>query len=241
MMALILSKCHRGGTIVRRWILLALLAGAGITFGALLFGGGAAPVLAQQATPTPTPPPIPQLPARFQGTVMMWGKKPSGSLTVTAYIGATACGSGSVKSGIYAVNVEAVQDAAGCGTAGAPVWFKLGDYWATEPGTWTQGQPQTLNLTGPKMEAEPLVAGCGNQMVITFSNKTPVKTIRTAVEPAAELLAIWKWNGKAGQWEGDFLGAPDSVNTLKSLDRLDSVWICVNNASTFTQPAIDFQ
>lgn len=226
---------------MRRWTMLAFLAGAGIIFGALRSSSGVAPALAQQASPTPTATAMPQLPARFQGTVMMWGKKPSGSLTVTAYVGSVACGSGSVKSGVYAVNVKAAQDAAGCGTSGSPVWFKLGDYWASEAGSWTQGQPQALNLTGPKMKADPLVAGCGNQVVITFTNKTPVKTIRTAVEPAAELLAIWKWNGKAGQWEGDFAGAPDSVNTLKTLDRLDSVWICVNNAATLTQPALDFQ
>jgi hypothetical protein len=212
-----------------------------MTIGALLTTRAATPVHAQQGTATPTATAMPQLPARFQGTVLLWGKKPSGSLTVTAYIGTTACGSGTVKSGVYSINVKAAQDAAGCGTSGAAVWFKLGDYWASEAGTWVQGQPQALNLTGPKMKNDPLVAGCGNQLVITFANKTPVKTVRAAVEPAGELLAIWKWNGKTGQWEGDFAGAPDSVNTLKTLNRLDSVWICVSSAATLAQPALDFQ
>jgi hypothetical protein len=146
-----------------------------------------------------------------------------------------------VKSGVYAVNVKAQQDAPGCGAAGSTVWFKLGDYWANETGPWIQGQPQTLNLTGPKMDTEALVAGCGNQLTVSYANKTPVKTFRAAIEPASELLAIWKWNGKTGEWDGDFAGAPESVNTLKTLDRLDVVWVCTGNGASLVQPALDFQ
>lgn len=225
---------------MRRRTLVGVMAVAALLV--VVLGDGSLPVRAQQPTPTATPTATPgQLPGRFHGTVLLYGKKPTGTLTVTAYIGATACGSGSVRSGVYAVNVKASQDAAGCGTAGATIWFKLGDYWANETGTWVQGQPQTLNLTAPKMRTDPLVSGCGNQLTVSFANKTPIKTLRTAIEPAEALLAIWKWNGQTGQWEGDFAGAPDSVNTLKTVNRLDVIWICTGGSAAILQPALDFQ
>jgi hypothetical protein len=228
---------------VRRLVAVSVLGGLILSVAALGGGTGTHAVNAQQPTPTPTATPTaaPLLPARFQGTVMMFGKKPSGSLTVTAYVGSAACGTGTVKSGVYSVNVKAQQDAAGCGTSSSTVWFKLGDYWANEIGSWTGGQPQSLNLTGPKMKTDALAAGCSNQMTVTFANKTPTKTLRAAVEPATELLAMWKWNAKTAQWDGDFPGAPDSVNTLKTLDRLDIIWVCTSNGGNLVQPALDFQ
>lgn len=194
------------------------------------------------ATPTPTPPPTapPVLPGRFAGTVTLFGKKPSGSVKVTAYVGSAACGAGPVKSGVYAVNVPSAINAPGCGAAGATVTFKVGDYWATETGVWKMGEPQVLDLTGPKMRTVALAQGCSNQATLTFSNKTPIATIRAAVEPTANLTAVWKWNAKSGQWDGDFPGAPAGVNTLKSVDRLDSVWICASGPATLTEPAVDF-
>jgi hypothetical protein len=162
-------------------------------------------------------------------------------VTVNAYIGSTRCGSGAVKSGVYGINVVAVQDQPGCGTPGATVTFKVGDYWMNETGTWTTGIPQSINLTGPKMTTLNLAQGCGNQVVITYANKTPVKTFRDAVSPAANLTGIWRWNAKNKVWDGDFPSAPESVNTLKTLDRLDTIWVCTSGPATLTQPAVDFQ
>ena len=34
--------------------------------------------------------------------------------------------------------------------------------------------------------------------------------------------------------------APESVNTLKTLDRLDTIWICTTGAASLAQPAVDF-
>ncbi len=191
------------------------------------------------ATGTPRPPTM--LPARFSGTLTLFGKKASGSVTLSAYVGNTVCGTTTVKSGVYAVNVTAALDLPGCGQLGTPVAFKVGDYWANETGTWKMGEPQTIDLTGPRMTNLALTPGCNNQVTITFSNKTPTKTLRAAVDPTASLTGIWKWNAKAGQWDGDFPGAPDSVNTLKTVDRLDTLWICVSAPAALAQPSAELQ
>ncbi len=210
----------------------------------LLTGLAGSRASAQMGTATPTPTAVattpPQLPGRFTGTLLLFGKKPSGNGAVTAYIGAIPCGSAMVKSGLYAVNVPAAANLAGCGAVGATVTFKIGDYWATETGTWEVGVPQTLDLTGPKMQTLALVQGCTNNVTLTFSNKTPIKTLRAAIEPATSLTAVWKWNAKLGQWDGDFPSAPDAVNTLKTVDRLDTVWICVSSPANLVEPAVAF-
>lgn len=127
----------------------------------------------------------------------------------------------------------------GCGGPGATVTFKVGDYWANETGLWQAGQPQSLELTGPRMRMTTLVQGCGNQATITFTNKTAIKALRAAIEPEATLAGIWKWNAKVGQWDGNFPNAPDALNTLKTIDRLDVIWICATGSANLTQPAID--
>ena len=234
---------------MRRVLPIALIAGLVAVATPLL--AGRAPDIARAATPTPTATRTPtatptpaatppsSLPARFQGSITLFGKKASGSPTLTAYIGNVACGSTKLRAGAFAVNVPAAADMPGCGTVGSAVSFKIGDYWAVETGSWAVGVPQTVDLTGPKNRTDALAQGC-NQAVVTFEDKTPVKTLRGAVAPAASLVAVWRWNSTTSMWEGDFPGAPDAVNTLKALNRLDTLWMCVSEAATLTQPALDF-
>lgn len=232
------GRPHGGGTVRRLFLLVLPITGLALM---AISRYSVPPATAISPTPTPAATAPTSLPARFTGALTLFGKKASGSVTVTAYVASTACGSAPAKSGIYAVNVTAAPDLPGCGQPGSTVTFKVGDYWANETGTWRMGEPQTLDLSGPKITTVALTQGCGNQVTMTFSNKTPIKSIRAAVDPPANLAAIWKWNAKAGRWDGDFPGAPDSVNTLKTVDRLDTVWICAGSAAALVQPALDFQ
>lgn len=208
------------------------------TVNAWSFPGTPPPVIITP-TRTPTPTPAGALPGRFQGSLTMWGKKPAGSLTVTAYIDGIACGSAPVRSGAYGITVKREQDLPGCGRQDAPVRFKVGDYWLNEGGRWNSGIPQSVDLTGPKVVRTPMAPGCTTQLTLTFSDKTPIKSVRAAVQPAEALVAIWRWNGAAARWDADFPTAPDALNTLKTVDRLDVVWVCASAIATIDQPALD--
>jgi hypothetical protein len=56
------------------------------------------------------------------------------------------------------------------------------------------------------------------------------------MDDASTLLAIWKWNGT--QWDGYVPTGPAALNTLKSVNFLDVVWICTSATATLNQPSI---
>jgi hypothetical protein len=233
---------HQRGDPVRRLLLTAIPTIAATFALALITAAGTPPAGAATptATPSPTSTPPPSPPGLFQGTITLFGKKPSGSVSVVAYVSGKECGSGKVGSGGYAVTVKSAAELVGCGTPGATVTFKVGDYWAFETGNWLLGLPQKLDLTGPKTSTTQLGPGCNN-VSLTFANKTPIKTIREALNPPDNLTSIWKWNGKTSTWDGDFPSAPAALNTLKTVDRLDVVWMCVSDDANLQQPATSFQ
>ncbi|HZU76972.1 MAG TPA: hypothetical protein VFA70_09430 [Dehalococcoidia bacterium] len=128
------------------------LAAAGIIVLAagLAFGLGAGVHAQTPATPTPAvnvggPQAVPS--ARFYGSVT----GPNGAVvppgtTVTALVGGTVCGTGTVTAGQYIVDVQAIT---GCTTPGATVTFTVGGQPASQTGTLPaiEGSAVQLNLT----------------------------------------------------------------------------------------------
>ncbi|HZQ36263.1 MAG TPA: hypothetical protein VFD32_10040 [Dehalococcoidia bacterium] len=103
---------------------------------------------AATATPTATPTPPNQTPPnRFFGSVTVNGQPAGNGTLVTALIGSTVCGTATVASGAYLVDVVAATTQFGCGTPGAPVTFQVGAVLASQTGTWQSGAVTLLNLT----------------------------------------------------------------------------------------------
>lgn len=111
--------------------------------------GGAATATAT----TPPPPPGGTLaPMYVNGTVTVNGQPVPGGSTITALVGVTSCGSGTVTVGrgvtTYAMRVLSVSHMAGCATAGATVTFRMGSTPLNGSATFVGGATATVNLTG---------------------------------------------------------------------------------------------
>jgi len=124
------------------------LAGAVALAGGLVATSGG--VFAQTGgTPTPAsnvggPAAVPS--ARFFGSVTSATGPVAPGATVAALVGGVTCGTGTVSSGQYTVDVQAIS---GCTTPGATVNFTVAGQPATQTGTLppVQGTAVSLNLT----------------------------------------------------------------------------------------------
>ncbi len=219
---------------MRRHALIILAAATLLALTAILTDGSASPpsVAAQP------------LPARFTGKIQfVAGTKPGNgsSSTIEAYGPTLAlCGKETVRGDVYGVNVDSGSARAGCPLNGQPVYFKLGDYWARERGQWAPGFPIALDLTFPKLTTETIPAGCG-VYVLTFSNGTSIETVLAnlqPLDPGSTVAAIWFWNAPKAQWQGYFPDGPASLNTLKTVNRLDTIWICVTGPTQLSRPSL---
>lgn len=219
---------------MRRHILFILTAFTALALAAVLARGPINPPLVV-AQP---------LPARFTGKIQfVAGIKPSNGATNTIEaFGPTliSCGRETVRGNTYGVNVSSGNAVPGCPINGQPVYFKLGDYWAQERGQWAPGFPISLDLTFPKMTTETIPSGCG-AYVLTFSNGTPTETVLAnlqPLDPGSTIAAIWFWNASRAQWQGFFPDGPAAFNTLKTVNRLDTVWICVTGPTQLSRPSL---
>jgi hypothetical protein len=219
---------------MRRHVLLILAAFAALPLATVPTGG---PISAPTAAAQP-------LPARFTGKIQfVAGIKPrnGASSTIEAYGPTlTLCGKEAVRGNVYGVNVDSGSTRGGCPLSGQPVYFKLGDYWAQERGQWSPGFPISLDLTFPKMITETIPSGC-NAYVLTFSNGTSIETVLAnlqPLDPGSTVAAIWRWNGPKAQWQGYFPDSPAALSTLKTVNRLDTVWICVTGPTQLSRPSL---
>lgn len=114
---------------------------------ALLAAAGATSVFAQ-----PTPP------TRFFGSATVNGQPAANGTTVTATIGGTNCGSGTVSNGSYSVDVASGSTKPGCGTNGAEVSFQIGSATANETRPFQTGAFVPLDLTAGGAAAPTTVA-----------------------------------------------------------------------------------
>ncbi len=172
-------------------------------------------------------------PSHFSGGVAIFGRTPTPGASVRAYVGATLCGSATLKGG-YAVNVVAAADRAGCGTDNGDVKFAVGDYWANETGQWQAGAFQQLDLSAPRLTSTDLQPGCTDGLKVTLADNTAIGDLVSLIQPAENLQAIWKRSGK--DWQSWFPDGQDADNTLKTVNKGDTLTICVSDESSLSMP-----
>jgi hypothetical protein len=137
----------------------------------------------------------------------------------------------------------------GCGTPGDQVVFTIGDYYAYESWTWTEGFPQQVNLSGPVTVPDVLIGSqdglsCQwNELTLSFSNKTPIKTVVDSLyttdqppQQSTDLDSVWYWNGKA--WDGYFMDPASGPSTLKTVEQNKSYWFCIYRDAILMQPKL---
>lgn len=176
-------------------------------------------------------------PARFTGSISLFDAKPSGSgLAVRAYVGGVECGVGKISGDSYSINVASALQEPNCGTAGAQVTFTIGDYWAFETGTWKSGSPQVLDLSGPVTTTVDLAGGFCNEVTLRFANKTKVETVIDSIIPSDVVESIW--HEKDGTWTGYYTDPARGPNSLKTVDRDNTYYICVYEPTTLLMPVV---
>jgi len=114
---------------------------------------------------------------------------------------------------------------------------RAADNTPTVPAGTPAATPQPTAPAAGATEAVPLVVGC-NPVVATWPNGTPATTVAAAVSPPSALGSIWKFTAAGGIWAGFSPTAPLEVNDLQSVQRLDAVFVCMNEAGTLNRPKI---
>lgn len=87
-----------------------------------------------------------------------------------------------------------------------------------------------------QVEQVALVVGCNN-ISLTWPNGTAATEVAAAVAPAAALVAIWRFDAVARRFLG-FSPQFPQVSDLRTLNRLDAVFLCVRADATLTRPAL---
>lgn len=188
-------------------------------------------------------------PAYVYGEVSLFGEPLKASAKVVALIGGTVCGTGDVKSGAFSVVVKSR-----CGTANAPVQFKLlfaaakkdvaeDAYWSSTLALPmpSMGEPYKYDLAFPAMTIAAVtpIEGCV-ELASTFANKTPITTIATRLHEQTA-ASLWKWDAKKAGWLGYIAGDGEEpiLATLKDVNRGETFLACYDPAAPpamLTQP-----
>ena len=88
---------------------------------------------------------------------------------------------------------------------------------------------------GPTEQVE-LFTDCNN-LTVTWPNGTPSADIAAGVSPAGALRAIWRFDAAAGRFTGFSTQFPNASD-LRTVNRLDAVFICMHAPGTLTRPAL---
>jgi len=132
-------------------------------------------VTAVHAQPTP--------PTRFFGTATLDGKPAPDGTTITASIGSTSCGTGSVTGGNYQVDVASASTRPGCGTDGATVTFTVGSAKATQTGTFQTGAFVNLALTATSAAQATATPTAAPATATRTATPAPATATRTPTTP----------------------------------------------------------
>ena len=91
--------------------------------------------------------------------------------------------------------------------------------------------------TARAQRVENLVMGC-TPVAMTFDDGTAITTVGEGVTPAGALTSIWKYLPAEQRWIGFSATAPVEVSDLQTVERLDPLFVCTNQAGTITMPEI---
>jgi hypothetical protein len=85
-------------------------------------------------------------------------------------------------------------------------------------------------------ETVQLFVGCNN-VSLTWPSGTTTETVAAAVAPAGALVAIWRFEAAQTRFLG-FSPQFPQASDLRTVNRLDAVFLCVNAAGTLGRPAL---
>ena len=86
-------------------------------------------------------------------------------------------------------------------------------------------------------ESVPLLPGCNN-VTLTWPVGTSVSVVAEAVSPSASLLSIFRSDPTQGRFLGFNPDVPEFANDYTTIGtNLETVFICISTAGTFTRPA----
>jgi PKD repeat protein len=92
----------------------------------------------------------------------------------------------------------------------------------------------TVTIGSPASATVMLLRGCNN-VTVTWPNGTPIRTIADAIVPTPPAVTIWRYDASTRRFQG-YNPAAATASDLSAVNRLDSVFICVMNAATFSRP-----
>jgi hypothetical protein len=91
--------------------------------------------------------------------------------------------------------------------------------------------------TAHAQRVENLVKGC-TPVAMTFDDGTAITTVGEGVQPTGILTSIWKYLPADHRWIGYSASAPAEISDLQTVDKLDPLFVCTNEAGTITMPQI---
>lgn len=97
-----------------------------------------------------------------------------------------------------------------------------------------RGRPAAVHAQ--QVESVALAPGCNN-LTLTWPGGTTAATVAAAVDPVADLVAIWRFDA-ATQRFAAYSPIPNAPNDLATVGSLDAVFVCVRAAATLARPAI---
>jgi hypothetical protein len=91
--------------------------------------------------------------------------------------------------------------------------------------------------TVPGQETVDLPAGC-LLLGSTWQDGSDIATVAGAVTPAKGLVAVWAFDPATGAWVGFSPSAPAGVNDLRSVDRLEPLFVCMSEPGVVARPVL---
>lgn len=192
-------------------------------------------VSAREARAQATPP------SRFFGSLTIDGAPAGWGTVVVAEINGRICSIRKEWPGgpdvDYGVDAEASSTISGCGFDDAPVFFRVGNRYATQVGAWTGAMFIRLDLTISGAAERPIMmrtdigmqrlkAGC-QTVVLTVPAGTPVWQVALAVAPADSLRGIFRRQRDADSYAAFAPAAPEMMNDYTVVQEpSESVIIC---------------
>jgi hypothetical protein len=180
-------------------------------------------------------------PSRFFGSLTIDGAPAGWGTVVVAEINGRVCsvrkdwpGGPDVD---YGVDAEASATISGCGYDDAPVFFRVGNRYASQVGSWTGATFIRLDLTISGVAERPITmqtdigmqrlkAGC-QTVVLSVPPGTPVRKVALAVSPADSLRGIFRRQRDSESYAAFAPGAPEMMNDYTVVSEpSESVIIC---------------
>jgi hypothetical protein len=165
-------------------------------------------------------------PSRFFGSLTIDGAPAAWGTNVVAEINGRVCSIPKQWPGgpdvDYGVDAEASSTLSGCGFDDAPVFFRVGNRYANQVGSWTGAAFVRLDLTISGKAERPIMlrtdigmqrlnSGCSN-VVLSVPPGTPLWQVALSVSPPDSLRGIFRYQPETGAYAAFAPSTPEVMN-----------------------------